>query len=136
MDAAFAPAHRVRAAALLQLGRAEEAIAVLEAVPATGEPISMAWLADVLGSHGHKRRAQVELEHLRPIATDRYVSPYHVALGYVGLGDFDQAFELLNRACEERDPSVVNVAAEPRWAPVRSDGRYRPLVGRLGLSGG
>jgi tetratricopeptide (TPR) repeat protein len=134
MDAAFAPAHRVRAAALVQLGRTEEAIAALEEVPGPREPISVAWLAHALASRGHKKPALAELEHLRPLAADRYVSPYHVALGYVALGDFDQAFQLLNRACEERDPSVVNVAAEPRWAPVRSDGRYGQLVGRLGLS--
>jgi TolB-like protein/Tfp pilus assembly protein PilF len=134
MDAAFAPAHRVRAAALLQLDRAEEAVAVLEGVPGRRDPIAVAWLAHALGTQGHQKRAQTELEHLGPVAADQYVSPYHVALGWVAIGDIDQAFQLLNRACEDRDPSVVNLAAEPRWAPVRSDGRYRQLVGRLGLS--
>ncbi len=56
---------------------------------------------------------------LDALAQRRYVSPYHRALGWTGLGDLDKAFALLACACEERDPALMLVATEPRFAALR-----------------
>jgi tetratricopeptide (TPR) repeat protein len=134
MDEEFAPAHRLLAAALFQTGRVDEAIAELEiAFSQKRDPVSLAWLAHVLGTEGQTARARGALAQLRDLADEQYVSPYHRALGHVGLGDTEEAFSLLSDACDRRDPSIVNLAAEPRFAPLRPDPRYHAILGHLGL---
>jgi hypothetical protein len=62
------------------------------------------------------------------------VSSYHRALAHTGIGDFDAAFAMLARACEECDPWMMHLASEPRFVPIRSDARYTAVMSRLGLS--
>jgi TolB-like protein/Tfp pilus assembly protein PilF len=134
MDATFAPAHRLLAAALLRIRRIDEAIVELESAFAQKrDPVSLAWLAHVLGTQAPTGRAHDLLEQLTALAHEQYVSPYHRALAHVGVLDFERAFSLLSEACDSRDPSIVNLAAEPRFAPLGPDPRYHGLVARLGL---
>lgn len=53
---------------------------------------------------------------------------------HIGLGDRDAAFDRLARAAGDRDPSLVNVAVEPRFEPLRRDPRYADLLDALGLA--
>jgi hypothetical protein len=75
---------------------------------------------------------------LKPLerAASGYVSPYHRALAYTGLDRTDAAVALLGAAFEERDPAIVNLAAEPRFDRLRADARYGALAERLGLQNG
>jgi TolB-like protein/Tfp pilus assembly protein PilF len=132
MDPEFAPANRLLAASLLQMGRTEEAVAAFERVPNGGlDTVSVAWLAHLWGVLGERRRADTLMEWLRERGRTEYVSGYHVALAHTGLGDMDRAFASLSAACEARDPGITNLAAEPRFAPLREDRRFGALVGRL-----
>lgn len=134
MDAHFIPASRLLAAALFQLGRVDEAIAELDGVTATRrDVVSLTWLAHMLGLRGETARAAALLQELRSIAPDHYVSAYHLALAHLGLGRVDDALALLKTASDECDPSLTNLAVEPRFESLRSDVRYRRLVERLGL---
>ncbi len=134
MSTNFIPAQRVLAAALFQLGRTDEAVATLErALTDNEDPVSAAWLVHMLGTTNAEIRAAALMERLISIGSHRYVSPYHLALAWTGLGNPDAALEALNDACEVRDPSLTNLATEPRFVPLRADPRYRSLVGRLGL---
>jgi TolB-like protein/Tfp pilus assembly protein PilF len=134
MEETFPPAHRLLAAALFQLGRVDEAIAELDiAFGQIRDPVSLAWLAHMLATEGQTARAHAALAQLNELAREQYVSPYNRALAHVGLGDTDGAFSWLNEACDSRDPSVVHLAAEPRFAPLRPDPRYRSILGHMGL---
>jgi TolB-like protein/Tfp pilus assembly protein PilF len=134
MDSTYPPAHRVLAAVFLQLGRIDDSLAELEAIPAARrDPICLAWQAHALGVAGQRDRACALLHDLDSAATTRYVSRYHRSLAAAGLGDLDSTFDLLDEACNERDPSLMHVATEPRFNAVRSDTRYAALVKRLGL---
>jgi hypothetical protein len=73
------------------------------------------------------------LTQLEDIAQTRYVSRYHRAVAWTGAGDLDKAFALLACACDERDPALMLLQAEPRFAPVRDDSRYAGLAARLGF---
>ena len=73
------------------------------------------------------------MEELQQIAARRYVSGYQIALVQTGLGDLDEAFASLDRACEERATELANLRIEPRFDPLRSDPRYAVLLERLGL---
>jgi TolB-like protein/tetratricopeptide (TPR) repeat protein len=134
MDDRFFPAHRLLAASLLQLGRMDDAVAAFEQTPeGRTDPVTVAWLAHALGRHGDSKRAAGLIEWLAHLGPQRYVSKYHLAIAQTGAGDFDGAIASLAAACEARDPSVLNLAAEPRFEPLGSRPGYRALVERLSL---
>jgi hypothetical protein len=61
------------------------------------------------------------------------VSPFEIALIYVGLGDTSRAFEWLERAYLERSDLLVYLKVDPRLDPIRSDRRFKDLVARVGI---
>ena len=133
----FAPARRVIAASLLQLGRLDAAVLELEAVSqATADPVTRAWLAHLLGAQGAAERAGKIVSRLEQDAASSYVSRYHLALAQVGLGDTSAALESLRAAWAARDPAFIGMALEPRFEPLRCHPRYRALVRRLGVHNG
>jgi hypothetical protein len=68
------------------------------------------------------------------MAKKGYVPAYHLALAHTGLGNRDVALALLQKACDDRDPAVINgITVEPRLEPLRRDTRYRALLQQLRL---
>ena len=96
----------------------DEAMAILERAVADNEdPVSVAWLVHMLASTRGESCAAARMECLNSAASHRYVSSYHLAFAHLGLGHIDRALESLREACEARDPSVTNLALEPRFEP-------------------
>jgi TolB-like protein/Tfp pilus assembly protein PilF len=137
MDPQFMPARRILAAAYLQSGRHAEALSELESGVSLAEgdsdPMLLAWLAHAKAVTGHRREATALLTRARALEAERYVPAYHVAMAFVGLGNIDTAFELLDQAWLDRDPALPAVHVEPRFEPLRSDRRYQELLVRLKL---
>jgi len=135
MDPRYLNARRLLGAAYLQAGQPGDALQTLEDVARSGDtdPVAMAWLTHARAITGDRATAAGLLTKLERLARQRYVAPLHLALAHVGLDDLDSAFAALDQAAEDRDPALPNVAADPRFAPLRVDARYRPLVARLGL---
>jgi tetratricopeptide (TPR) repeat protein len=133
MDPEFVSAHRVLAAALLQAGRGDEAVAQLELALTfdSTHPVLLSWLAHVKAVLGCRSQAQTLIARARSFERTRYVPPFHLALAYTGLDDIDEAFDALEQAWVDRDPALATLDAEPRFEPLRRDLRYRPLVERL-----
>jgi len=50
------------------------------------------------------------------------------------LGEFDDAFDRLDRALDERDPAVLRLAVAPQRDAVRGDRRFIDRLARMGLS--
>ena len=57
--------------------------------------------------------------------------PGEIARVYVGLQEFDRAFEWLTRAVEDGSSWTLNVAVV--WDPLRSDPRFPALLRKSGL---
>ena len=135
MDDSHVGARQLLGSALLAANSRKEAIRVLEAaVRDTGpHPIAVASLAYARASIGDRATAADLLRSLERQRAQRYVPSYYVALAHTALEEVDRAFESLQRACEERDPAITNVAVDPRLAALRIDARYRSLVCDLGL---
>ena len=133
MDPEFVSAHRVLAAALLQAGRGDEAVAQLELALTfdASHPVLLAWLAHVKAVMGCSAQAVSLIARARSFERTRYVPPFHLALAYTGLGDFDEAFASLDQAWLDRDPAMAMIDAEPRFEPLRNEARYREMVERL-----
>ena len=54
-------------------------------------------------------------------------------MGYAALGDFDHAFESLERAYQTRSGGLIYLNVDPAYAPLRGDPRFAELVTRIGL---
>jgi hypothetical protein len=71
---------------------------------------------------------------LHKLSARRFVSSFDFAIIHVGLGEAEEAFKWLERACEERSFSMLmSLKAEPRLDPLRSDARFLDLVRRVGF---
>lgn len=60
-----------------------------------------------------------------------HVSPYYIALVSADLGEREQAFEWLDRACEQRSSSLARLKTEPRFNILHSNPRFASLVKRV-----
>jgi hypothetical protein len=67
------------------------------------------------------------------MAQVQYVSPYHIAYVYTGLGDHDRAMDYLERAFEERVGGIYGVKGSYAFAPLRSHPRFTALLQRMNL---
>jgi tetratricopeptide (TPR) repeat protein len=84
---------------------------------------------------GKRNEAQKILDELNELITkQRYVSPYSMALVYVGLGEKDEAFSWLERAYNERDESFIHLKVDPRLDPLRADARFTNWLSLLKLA--
>jgi TolB-like protein/Tfp pilus assembly protein PilF len=128
-------AHRLLGAAALQLGRPVDAVAALDKATALApdDAVIASWLAHAHTANGSERRALSIVDRLRNRTAKRYVSGYHLAIAYAGLGKADEAFDALDAAWLDRDPALASIAVEPRFGPLRSDRRFEELLGRLDL---
>jgi len=120
-----------------QLGRYRDAILQLEKAnslslsPGSAARLSALAYAYALG--GRRSEANRILSQLLVMSQQRYVSPYEIAVIYVGLGDKDRAFEWLERAYEEHSSWLSYLNVESRFDPLHSDPRFADLVRRVGL---
>jgi adenylate cyclase len=118
-----------------QKGLFEQAIRELQ----TGMRLSadstsaLAKLAHGYALAGQRDEAQVVLKQLNALSSQRYVSPYDVAMIHVALQENDEAFAWLQTAFEQRSLWLGYLNVEPQLDPLRSDRRFRELRRRIGL---
>ena len=83
---------------------------------------------------GNKRGVLKILDELKTLAKKSDLSPYQLAVVYVGLGEKDRAFELLEKAKVERSTLLTYLKTDPRFDSLRSDPRFQDLLRGTGLS--
>jgi DNA-binding winged helix-turn-helix (wHTH) protein/TolB-like protein len=86
---------------------------------------------DRAGMKGYWRK-WLELQEER-IAHGR-VNPFHLAQVYAFLGEKDQAFAYLQKACEDRSVPLPALRFGPHFDYLRTDPRYATLMQRIGLT--
>ena len=96
-------------------------------------PLAIAGLGQAYGMSGKKNEAVKMLRQLQKISSQVFVSPYHTALVYAGMGDKDQAFVWLEKSYAEGDGALILMNIDPGLDPLRSDRRFADLVRRAGL---
>jgi TolB-like protein/tetratricopeptide (TPR) repeat protein len=134
MDPESERARRSAALALVQLGRADDAVAIFDTVPERSASLtSLALKGCALVAAGQADRARAIARRLERRSRDGIVSPYHLAALYTALGDADAAFAQLARACAAGDPWLDAVCVDPRFDSLRGDDRLRAIRARLGL---
>jgi TolB-like protein/DNA-binding winged helix-turn-helix (wHTH) protein/Tfp pilus assembly protein PilF len=91
-------------------------------------PRFLARLGNAYGAAGQVTKARAILDELFERA---YVSPFHVAIVYLGLGDKERAFEFLARASQHPGGELHRLRVEPLFVPLHSDARFAALVRRM-----
>ncbi|HZS08201.1 MAG TPA: winged helix-turn-helix domain-containing protein [Blastocatellia bacterium] len=96
-----------------------------------------AWLTalrqayDAGGMKGYWRR-WLELQQER-VGRGR-LSPFYLAQIHAFLGEKDQAFAYLQKACEDRSIVLPALRSGPNFDDLRADSRYATLLQRIGLT--
>jgi serine/threonine-protein kinase len=121
--------------AYLKVGRVEEGLASLEQAVRLnpGNTLYLAQLGQGYGVSGKIAEARDVLWQLEQMSKERYVSPYHMAYVYTGLGEADRAMDFLERAFEERAGSVYGIKGSFLFTSLRSLPRFQALLRRMNL---
>jgi serine/threonine protein kinase/tetratricopeptide (TPR) repeat protein len=90
-------------------------------------------LRDVYEKSGIRGAIQSEINGLKKLSEQQYVSPLNIADLYALLDEKDQAFEWLDKAYEERSPLLVLLRNHPNFDNLRSDPRFNALLKKIGL---
>jgi eukaryotic-like serine/threonine-protein kinase len=135
LDPNFGLAYWYRGLAYAQQGRFANALTELRkgADLLAGNVVVSGDIGHVHAVAGERQDAERVIRELTRISAERYVSPFEIALIYVGLGDKDRAFEWLERAFSDRSDLLVYLNVDPRLDPLRSDRRFAALAARVGL---
>jgi TolB-like protein/cytochrome c-type biogenesis protein CcmH/NrfG len=105
----------------------------IEATRADLGVLAAASLGHALGLAGDRPGARAILDQLLRQREHAYVSPYDIALLYVGLAEKDNALDWLQKAYQERSSLLVFALREPRLAPLRSEARFATLTREFAL---
>ena len=137
MDPSYELPHLVVGQAYEQTGQFDLAIPELRrAVELSGEaPLMVSALAHAYARAGNKVEGQKLLANLMLQAKNRYVSPYYLAIVYVGLGEDEKAMDWLEKAFTDRSNGLVFMKVEPELDHLRSNPRFIALLQRLKLPG-
>jgi DNA-binding winged helix-turn-helix (wHTH) protein/TolB-like protein/Tfp pilus assembly protein PilF len=131
LDPNFAVAHMIIGLSYVQKKRYEEGISELQ--KASANPDSRALLAYAYAVAGKRTEGRKILVELEESATQKYVSPFPIAVAYTGLGEKDRAFAALEKAYEERSWGMGMLRVNPVFDPIRSDPRFAALLRRVNL---
>jgi tetratricopeptide (TPR) repeat protein len=114
-------------------GRYEESIAEYQKAIKSSERTSaiLGLLGHVYAVSGKRTEALKILNEMKEMSKQKYVSPYDLAIVYVGLGEKDRAMEQLNHAYEEQSGWIIYLKVEPFFDPLRSDPRFQDLLRRV-----
>jgi serine/threonine-protein kinase len=117
-------------------GRQAEGLAGIERAVALS-PGNTPWLGQLGAAYamaGDAKKARAILRDLEERARTTYVSPYHFAYVYSGLGDAERAVDWLERAVADRAGPVFGLKGSFLFASLRDNPRFLVLPRQLKLA--
>jgi tetratricopeptide (TPR) repeat protein len=136
LDPHYARARATLGWAYLKKGMSEQGLAELERAVALspGNSIWLGQLGQAYALVGEVGRAREVLKQLEGLSRQQYVSPYHMAYVYTGLGEQDAAMDWLERAYEERAGAIYGIKGSFLFTTLRSHPRFQALLRRMNLA--
>jgi serine/threonine-protein kinase len=95
-----------------------------------GSAGALSELGYVFGISGNTNEARRILLQLKSSGD---VSPYHLAIVYMGLRENDEALEALNDAVKHRSAGVVHLKIAHQFQDLRTDQRFEKMLTEVGL---
>jgi hypothetical protein len=94
----------------------------------------LAQLGEAYGLAGNATRAKDVLHDLQQRARITYVSPYHFAYVYTGLGEVDLAVDSLERAVADRAGPAYGIKGSFLLTSLHAHPRFRALLRQMKLA--
>ena len=110
----------------LALGELQKAVELSH-----NSPLMVSALAHAYAISGNQDEAQKLLARLINQSHRQYVSPYYIAIVYLGLGKNDLAMTWLEKALADHSNGLVFAKVEPELDPLRSDPRFIAIENNL-----
>lgn len=122
--------------AYILLGRFEEGLAELRRAVALapGHTMFEAQLGQALGLAGDLEGARRIADELEQTSKERYISPYHLAYVYTGLGEHDSAVKYLETAYEERAGALYTIKGSFLFRSLRGHPGFEALLAKMNLA--
>jgi TolB-like protein/Tfp pilus assembly protein PilF len=95
------------------------------------EPSWYCYLGYTYGATGKRELALEILNHYLDLSEKEFVWNASMAVIYLGLGEKDKAFSLLEKAYEQREGWMTLLKVEPLFDDLRSDPRFQDLLNRM-----
>ena len=133
MDPSYEWAHLILGQAYEQKGQYDLAIGeFLKAVELShSSPLMLSALAHAQALGGNHAEALKLLSRLENMSKKQYVSPFYIAIVYLGLGKNETAMTWLEKAYADRSNGLVFLKVEPELDPLRSSPRFVALQQKL-----
>ena len=110
-------------------GRFADAVSWFErALPLSGGPIGSGFLGYAYGLDRSVAKARMVLEDIARMKQQRYVSPVVPALVHIGLSEYEEAMNYLEKAADSRDGFMAYVGVFPPFQCLRHMSRFETLV--------
>jgi adenylate cyclase len=131
-------AHWGYSVALEYDGQYEEAVAICaRALSMSGRHSwALMTLASTYAAWGKPEQARAVFRELKARSEREYIQPAMLAAAAAAVGEIDRAVAFAQQALDDKDPLFVLLARTwPDYNNVRTDSRFRKIVGQLGLPG-
>ncbi|MDQ3746206.1 MAG: protein kinase, partial [Acidobacteriota bacterium] len=129
----FKPYLQMMGLVLLQQGRSDEAVAVLEKLHSLDKAWGAASLGHAYGKAGRRDDALRMLSELEQAPEGTPAPPIEKAIVYTGMGDRDRAFSALEEVYREHPGRLVFFTTDSLYDDLRPDPRFADLARRLNL---
>jgi TolB-like protein/DNA-binding winged helix-turn-helix (wHTH) protein/Tfp pilus assembly protein PilF len=134
LDPNFVSAHNWISDTLLEKKMYNDAMVELEKTkPFREERVYIRQTAYLYARMGRRAQARAALAKSLRLSKGKQVSSGAVALTYAALGDKDESFQWLERACTERSSFMTSLKYWSVFEPLRGDQRFADLLRRVGL---
>jgi TolB-like protein/Flp pilus assembly protein TadD len=135
-DPALARGHSTKGWALIQTGRSTEGVAAVKraAELTQGGTLFLAQLGQAYAVTGDLAAAGDVLQRLEELGRRRYVSPYHMAYVFTGLGKTAEAIACLEQAYEQRCPAIAGVKGSFLFVGLRGHPGFVALLRKMNLA--
>ena len=132
MDPAFYLPHWFLGQVFEQKGDLESAIVEFQqASELDPDPDVVGSLGYAYAVTGRKEEAHRVLAKLEKLSTERYISSYNLALVHLGLGQKEEALQLLEKSYRDSDPDIAQIKTHKKLDALRGDPRFEKLVERV-----
>jgi len=136
LDPNFFPGYFYLGLAHDALGQHSEAVAALEKAVglSSNSTLMLAALGSALAAWKKEDEARKVILELESLGRQKYVSQVFVAAIHAGLGENSAALDCLERAYEDRCAWLLRcLVSDPKLDVLRSEGRFRNILSRVGV---
>ena len=136
MDRDNSRCHGTLGWAYLGQGKRDEGLAEMEQAVelSPGNSLWLGQLGEAYALSGMPDKAVAILDRLLDQSRAGYVSSYHLAYVYTGLGRYDEAMDCLEQASAKRSGSIYGIKGSFLFKPLRAHPRFVALLERMHLA--